>query len=234
MRRLIAARKWQTVFYLPTTAPELNPVEGVWSVMKSGLVNLVKRDIAALTSLARTRLRRMQYRPRLPAGLLAKTGLDLQPQQKLHQHAELSRQLAEGRADRLRTRLHRRRGELHPCGSAKGLTTAAGIWLTRAVGAACALGLADPRRPGDVHDHALSVIKPLVTRHSAARDDGEEGGDGDGKWALRMRRGGAAKDSGRPRVTISLSRTPSGLVAQPAGSAAASAAAALQAAIGTP
>lgn len=37
----------------------------------------------------------MQYRPRLPAGLLAKTGLDLQPQQKLHQHAELSRQLAE-------------------------------------------------------------------------------------------------------------------------------------------
>ena len=37
MRRLIAACEWLTVFYLPTTASELNPVEGVWSVMKSGL-----------------------------------------------------------------------------------------------------------------------------------------------------------------------------------------------------
>lgn len=79
MRRLIRARIWLTVFYLPPTAPELNPVEGVWSVMKSGLVNLVKRDVDQLRTIVKQRLRRMQYRPELLAGLLAKTGLDPRP-----------------------------------------------------------------------------------------------------------------------------------------------------------
>lgn len=79
MRELIATRAWLAVFHLSPYAPELNPVEGVWSAMKSGLVNLAKRDITALTSLVKTRLRRMQYRPRMLAGLLAKTVLDLQP-----------------------------------------------------------------------------------------------------------------------------------------------------------
>jgi hypothetical protein len=79
IRALISTRAWLTVFYLPTTAPELNPVEGVWAVMKSGLVNLVKREIDQLHRLVKQRLRRMQYRPELLAGLLAKTGLDPQP-----------------------------------------------------------------------------------------------------------------------------------------------------------
>jgi hypothetical protein len=34
MRDLIAARDWLTVFQLPAYAPELNPVEPVWSVLK--------------------------------------------------------------------------------------------------------------------------------------------------------------------------------------------------------
>jgi transposase len=79
MRRLISVRWWLTVFYLPPTAPELNPVEGVWSVMKSGLVNLVKHDIDQLRDLVKRRLRRLQSRPVVLAGLLAKTGLDLRP-----------------------------------------------------------------------------------------------------------------------------------------------------------
>ena len=79
IRALIGSRAWLTVFYLPTTAPELNPVEGVWAVMKSGLVNLVKREIDQLHRLVKQRLRRMQYRPELLAGLLAKTGLDPRP-----------------------------------------------------------------------------------------------------------------------------------------------------------
>lgn len=37
MRRLIAARNWLTVFYLPSYAPEYNPVEGVWAHMKTSL-----------------------------------------------------------------------------------------------------------------------------------------------------------------------------------------------------
>jgi putative transposase len=79
MRELVASRSWLTVFQLPAYAPELNPVEGVWSAMKAGLVNLAKRDIDQLQALIKTRLRRMQYRPTLMTGLLAKTGLDLRP-----------------------------------------------------------------------------------------------------------------------------------------------------------
>jgi transposase len=79
MRALIATRTWLTVYRLPTWAPELNPVQGVWSAMKSGLANLAKRSIEGVKILAKTRLRRLQYRPATLKGFLAKTGLDLQP-----------------------------------------------------------------------------------------------------------------------------------------------------------
>jgi hypothetical protein len=41
------------------------------------MANLVKHDISQLTALVKTRLRRMQYRPGLLEGFLAKTRLDL-------------------------------------------------------------------------------------------------------------------------------------------------------------
>jgi transposase len=65
MAKLIAARDWLTVCRLPSYAHELNPVERVWSVLRRSLANLVKRNLGQLTALARTRLRRMQYQPRL-------------------------------------------------------------------------------------------------------------------------------------------------------------------------
>ena len=77
MRELIAACAWLTVFQLPPYASELNPVEAVWSNLKRSLANLAKQDIGQLTALVKTRLRRMQYRPGLLDGFLAKTGLDL-------------------------------------------------------------------------------------------------------------------------------------------------------------
>ena len=79
MRQLIAARSWLTVFQLPAYAPELNPVEAVWSNLKRSLANLTKQGIDQLVVLVKTRLRRMQYRPGLIDGFLAKTGLDLNP-----------------------------------------------------------------------------------------------------------------------------------------------------------
>ena len=79
MRELIAARDWLTVFQLPPYASELNPVEPVWSNLKRSLANLTKHNIDQLTALVKTRLRRMQYRPGLLDGFLAKTGLDLTP-----------------------------------------------------------------------------------------------------------------------------------------------------------
>jgi DDE superfamily endonuclease len=81
MAELIAARDWLTVFRLPPYASELNPVEPVWSNLKRSLANLTKHDIRQLTALIKTRLRRMQYRPGLLEGFLAKTHLDLAPLQ---------------------------------------------------------------------------------------------------------------------------------------------------------
>ncbi len=79
MRELVAARDWLTVFQLPAYASELNPVESVWALLKRSLVNLVKRSLAELTALVKTRLRRMQYRPELLHAFLARTRLDLTP-----------------------------------------------------------------------------------------------------------------------------------------------------------
>ena len=53
------------------------PTEPVWSNLKRSLANLTKHNIDQLTALIKTRLRRMQYRPGLLEGFLAKTGLDL-------------------------------------------------------------------------------------------------------------------------------------------------------------
>jgi len=77
MRELIAARDWLTVFQLPAYAPELNPVEPVWSHLKRSLANLVKQDIDQLTALIKTRPRPMRYQPGLLEGLLAKPRLNL-------------------------------------------------------------------------------------------------------------------------------------------------------------
>jgi putative transposase len=79
MTDLIAARDWLTVFRLPPYAHELNPVEQVWSHLKRSLANLTKRNLAQLTALVKTRLRRLQYRPGLLGGFLASTHLDLTP-----------------------------------------------------------------------------------------------------------------------------------------------------------
>jgi putative transposase len=64
---------------LPPYAPEFNPMEGVWSLLKRSLANLTKHRLDPLTALVKTRLKRRRYRPRLIDGLIAKTGLDLQP-----------------------------------------------------------------------------------------------------------------------------------------------------------
>jgi putative transposase len=84
MTDLIAARDWLTVYRLPPYAHELKPVELVWSNLKRSLANLAKRNLAQLTELVKTRLRRMQYRPGLLDGFLASTGLDLTPFRNTH------------------------------------------------------------------------------------------------------------------------------------------------------
>ena len=79
MAEIIAARPWLTAFRLPPYAHELNPVESVWAHLKRSLANLTKHTLAELTALAKTRLKRMQYRPALLTGFLVGTGLEFGP-----------------------------------------------------------------------------------------------------------------------------------------------------------
>ena len=59
-------------------APDLNPVEGIWSVLKGGvLANLAVASFAHLVQVIRHGLKMIQYRPGLIEGCLAGTGLTL-------------------------------------------------------------------------------------------------------------------------------------------------------------
>jgi putative transposase len=79
MRALIAARDWLHVIRLPAYAPDLNPVEHVWSHVKRSLGNLAVRGVDDLVSIVKNRLKRIQYRPGLTDAFFAHTGLTLDP-----------------------------------------------------------------------------------------------------------------------------------------------------------
>ncbi|MDG6110548.1 IS630 family transposase [Dactylosporangium aurantiacum] len=75
MRALIAARPWLRVYQLPGYAPELNPVENLWSSLKRSMANLVPGTIHDLLCTAKNRLKSMQYRPTLALAFLTTSGL---------------------------------------------------------------------------------------------------------------------------------------------------------------
>ena len=79
MRDLIAERAWLTVFLLPGYAPDLNPVEAVWSQVKRSLANLGAGSLDRLATLVRNRLKSLQYRAHILDGFIAQTGLHLEP-----------------------------------------------------------------------------------------------------------------------------------------------------------
>ena len=68
---------WLTVIQLLACAPEMNPVEGAWPVMKNGLGNLAAGTTDQLAAAMRHQLDRMQRRPALITGFLGQTGLTL-------------------------------------------------------------------------------------------------------------------------------------------------------------
>ncbi|GAA1358540.1 transposase [Saccharothrix algeriensis] len=80
IRPALAARDWLHVIRLPAYAPELNPVEGVWSHLKRGLANLAPVGLNDLVPIVRRRLRLIRNRPDLLDGFLAHTGLTLTPE----------------------------------------------------------------------------------------------------------------------------------------------------------
>ncbi|TVL91272.1 hypothetical protein [Streptomyces sp. SAJ15] len=62
-------------FRFPAYTPDLNPAEGVWAHLKNGLGSLAPCSLDELAALARTRLKRMRYKPGLLDGFIAETGL---------------------------------------------------------------------------------------------------------------------------------------------------------------
>ncbi len=76
---MIATRDRLRVIRLPAYAPELNPVEQVWSHIKRGLGNLLVWGLDELVAVVKNRLKRLQYRPGLLDAFLAHTGLNLEP-----------------------------------------------------------------------------------------------------------------------------------------------------------
>ena len=66
---------WLTVYQLPGYAPELNPVEGLWSVVKNSLANLAARSMDELITAVRHDLRQAEIRPGMLTALLTGAGL---------------------------------------------------------------------------------------------------------------------------------------------------------------
>jgi transposase len=76
MKEFIAANEdWLTVYQLPTYAPDLNPQEGIWSLVKRGIGNLAAANLDHLTKTVKRKLKKIQYRAHLIDACLAETGL---------------------------------------------------------------------------------------------------------------------------------------------------------------
>jgi DDE superfamily endonuclease len=75
----LGSRTWLHTCRLPPYAPDLNPLEGIWSVIKRGpLANLSCPAFSDLVRVLQRGLRTIQRRPRLIEGCLAETGLTLE------------------------------------------------------------------------------------------------------------------------------------------------------------
>ncbi|GAA2463169.1 hypothetical protein GCM10010421_64860 [Streptomyces glaucus] len=80
LRKRAAARDWPTIYHLPPYAPDLNPVEGIWSLLRRGwLSNVAFSTPEHLIQRIRHGLRHIQYRSHLIDGRLAETGLIIRP-----------------------------------------------------------------------------------------------------------------------------------------------------------
>ena len=80
LRSFTSAQEWLRVFQLFSYAPDLNRVEGIWSVLKRGaLANLAVTSFAHLIQVIRHGLKKIQYQPGLIEGCLTGTGLSLEP-----------------------------------------------------------------------------------------------------------------------------------------------------------
>jgi transposase len=79
MTDFITAQDWLSVTRLPGYAPDLNPVEGIWSALKGhDLANYCPRSREALHAQTTAGLKRLQAEQTILFGCLTQTGLTLE------------------------------------------------------------------------------------------------------------------------------------------------------------
>ena len=71
-------KEWLRIYRLPAYAPDLNPAEGIWSLLKRAMANFAAAGQAGLVRIIKRKLKKIQYRPHLIDGCLAATGLTLE------------------------------------------------------------------------------------------------------------------------------------------------------------
>ncbi|WP_239375602.1 transposase [Frankia sp. Cj5] len=71
-------KEWLTVFRLPACPPDLNRVEGVWSLVKRSLENFTATGLDHLIRVTKRKPKKIQYCPCLLHGCLAETGLTIE------------------------------------------------------------------------------------------------------------------------------------------------------------
>ncbi|MFD9623933.1 hypothetical protein ACFWB2_42975 [Streptomyces virginiae] len=80
MRAFIDAHEWITAYHLLAYAPDLNPVEGIWSILRrTSQANTAFTDPGHLNHRPRHGHRQIQYRSDIIDGCLTATGLTLTP-----------------------------------------------------------------------------------------------------------------------------------------------------------
>jgi transposase len=67
------------VVHLPTYSPDLNPAEGIWSMLKASLTNYAATNLNHLARAVKRRLKMTQYQSRLVDGCLTQTSLIMKP-----------------------------------------------------------------------------------------------------------------------------------------------------------
>ena len=86
----LTGRPWLRICRLPPYAPDLNPLEGIWSSLKRGpLAGLACPAFSDLVRVLRHGLRTIQRQPRLIEGCLAETGLTLETARATSRHHTL-------------------------------------------------------------------------------------------------------------------------------------------------
>nr|WSW48959.1 transposase [Streptomyces sp. NBC_01001] len=77
LKRYEAENDWLTTVRLPPYAPDLNPVEAAWSLVRRAMANTVLDTPDDLDRTLRRELRTIQLRPHLIDSCLTATGLTI-------------------------------------------------------------------------------------------------------------------------------------------------------------